>query len=230
MIKVAIFDMDDTLISEKEYVKSGYHAVANGMHTQFPSAIVSSAECYERLMRAFHSGSRQVFNEVLDSYHIAYEKQDILSWVNCYRCHTPQITFFPDVLPCLAFLRKQEKSLALLSDGYLETQTRKCDVLGIHDLFDYVILTEELGREYWKPHPRGFEMIKEHFCCGWDEMVYIGDNPQKDFHIRSQFPIHTIEIKRDDQVYLDRPYLDNVHPEYAIHSLEELSTLPLFVR
>ena len=30
-LKAVIFDLDDTLYSEKEYVRSGYHAIANAL-------------------------------------------------------------------------------------------------------------------------------------------------------------------------------------------------------
>lgn len=225
MIRAVIFDMDDTLISEKEYVKSGYMAVAKDMASAYSSQISSAQECFVRLLDCFSKGSRQVFNEVLRSYKLADSKEEVSKWITCYRCHTPEIQFYDDVLPCLAMLRSHGISTGLLSDGYLETQTRKCKALGIYELFDKVVLTEELGREFWKPHPRGFELIRDFFDCQWQEMVYVGDNPQKDFHIRANYPIHTVEIKRDDQVYLDRPYLDNIKPEFSIHTLAKLPLL-----
>ena len=39
-------------------------------------------------------------------------------------------------------------------------------------------------------------MMKEAFLASWEDMVYVGDNPEKDFYIGRDFPIMTVRIVR----------------------------------
>ncbi len=46
---------------------------------------------------------------------------------------------------------------------------------------DKIIVTDDYGKEYWKPSIRPFQMMLEYFNIKPEEAVYIGDNPNKDF-------------------------------------------------
>lgn len=223
MVKAVIFDLDDTLISEKMYIQSGYQAVSAWLAGEYPSK--TQREWFQLLWDAFLGGSKRVFNDVLAQCGIRYGQEDIGKLVICYRNHMPNIEFYPDVLPCFDRLRSQGIGIGVLSDGYLEAQENKCKVLMLHEITDYVILTDGLGREFWKPHPLAYEKMKDYFQCEWEEMVYIADNPAKDFAIRATYPIHTIQIDRKDKVYSSGGYFDNILPEYKVCSLAETESI-----
>ena len=80
--------------------------------------------------------------------------------------------------------------MGIISDGYHVSQRNKLEALftGKQNLFGRVILTDELGRDYRKPDERSFLMIKEYFKTDWSDMVYVGDNPEKDFYINRMSP------------------------------------------
>lgn len=219
MYKVVIFDLDDTLISEDEYIHSGYEAVAEFLSEKYT---LEKDHIAEELYFLYEESPQNVFNRLLDQYHIEYEKKDILELVGKYRTHTPNIHFFPDVLPILQRLKKKGVKTGIISDGYLETQTRKGEVLRLTEWFDKVIFTEELGREFWKPHIRSFQIMKEYFGVEYDEMIYVGDNPKKDFHIKKQVPITTFRIEREKSVYKDAAYLEDVKEDYRVTDLTQL--------
>src|SRR5690606_8563255 len=46
-----------------------------------------------------------------------------------------------------------------------------------------IVITDELGpnKEFWKPSEKPYTIIKEYFNVEYNEMVYIGDNINKDF-------------------------------------------------
>ncbi len=49
---------------------------------------------------------------------------------------------------------------------------------------DKIIVTDDYGKEYWKPSIRPFQMMLEYFNIKPEEAVYIGgDNPNKDFYL-----------------------------------------------
>ena len=126
------------------------------------------------------------------------------------------------MIPALKVLKEKNIKLGIITDGYIETQNNKLKVLKAEKYFDSIIITEELGREYWKPHPKPFEMIRHEFDIQFDEMVYVGDNPKKDFYIRKVYPIHTIRILREDSVYGDEEYKEDIREEERILKLDDV--------
>lgn len=217
MIKAIIFDLDDTLISEDEYIRSGYQYIGKLLENKY-----QLSNAYEELYQLYTESSKNVFNRYFEKHNIQYEKKDIIDLVQEYRNHNPKIHFFDDVIPTLLELRNRGFKLGIISDGYLETQRNKAEVLNLHQWFDKIIFTEELGREYWKPHPKAFEMMKEFFDVGFDEMMYIGDNPEKDFYIGSVYPVTTVRINRGDGVYQNKQYYKEVKENLIIEKVQDI--------
>ncbi len=208
MIKVVVFDLDDTLISEKEYIKSGFNYISKILCNKFN---VTSDEIYNSLLDIFNESSSNVFNKLFERYNISYTKEDILDIVCKYRNHIPNINLFSDVLPTLNKLKDSGIKLGLITDGYKETQRNKIKVLQLENYIDYIIVTDELGREYWKPHQKSFIMMKEYFEVKFEEMVYLGDNIKKDFKAGNELGMNTIQIIRDNGVYINLDAIDDVY-------------------
>ena len=103
MIKAVLFDLDDTLISELDYVKSGYKAVAVYLE---PIVHLSVDTIFTLLWELFQVDSKMVFNRFFDSLNIKYKKEQILELISIYRNHEPNIQFYDDVLPFLNYLKE----------------------------------------------------------------------------------------------------------------------------
>ena len=219
MKKAVVFDLDDTLISEDEYIRSGYRAVAAFLRDMYGW---DTEETAATLYNMYLESPKNVFNRLLEKRDIRYKENEILELVTVYREHTPTVHFFKDVMPTLFELKGRGIKLGLLSDGYAVTQRKKLTALNGKRFFDKILLTDELGRDYWKPDPRPFIMMKEAFLADWDEMIYVGDNPEKDFYIGRDFPIMTVRIIRENGVYNDRPYRDGYSETTRIQSLRDL--------
>lgn len=221
MIKAIIFDLDDTLISEFDYVKSGYKVIAKKIKQDY-NLEKSEDKIYNEMLELFKNNSNNVFNKVLDDFKLDYNKEYIIELVQAYREHIPKIRFFDDVLPCIKKLKKQGIKLGIITDGYAITQKNKLKVLNAKALFDKIIITDELGKEYWKPSPKSFEIMKNYFNLEYDEIVYVGDNPEKDFYIRKIYNITCIRIYRNKQIYRDKIYLNNIKENYKIYNLDQM--------
>ncbi len=221
-MRAVLFDLDDTLISEKEYAKSGYRAVAGKLASHIGES--EEAVCHA-LWTLFTEDSRYVFNRFFESRGIAYQEEDIAALIGIYRGHLPVIQFYEDVLETLSELRRRGCFLGIISDGYAITQQRKTEALNAQDYFDRIILTDTLGREYWKPSPKAFDLMAEASGVPLDETVYVGDNPMKDFYISTIRPVKTARIYREDGVYREREYREGVRETYSLHDLRELLSL-----
>lgn len=230
MIKVVLFDLDDTLISEDSYIQSGYYHVAEAVKKKHAPAAAkwSEQELAKRMYALYLEDSRNVFNRWFEFLDISYTREDVMELVEVYRNHMPDIQFFDDVLPVVNELKKAGIQTGIISDGYLSTQRNKSRVLDLEHIFNRVILTEELGRDYWKPHPRAFEIMKEYFRVNYEEMLYVGDNPKKDFYIKKALPLKTARIIREKSVYEQEAYLEGIREDYRIKSLHEILGLIKF--
>ncbi|WP_313167449.1 HAD-IA family hydrolase [Streptococcus parasuis] len=218
MIKAVVFDLDDTLISEKEYIKSGYRHIAEVVSQRFD---FNKDQVYIDLIQLFKKSPHNVFNRLYEKYNIEYSKDMIIDLVNEYRGHFPNIEFYDDVLPCLNELKRLGVKIGIITDGYAIAQRQKLIAVEADKYFGEIIVTDELGREYWKPHPKAFEIMKERFEVSFDEMVYVGDNPEKDFYISTIYPFKTIRILRDG-VHKNNCYLDGIREDFSLDKLINL--------
>ncbi len=221
MKKAVIFDLDDTLISEDEYIRSGFTAVSQFLRDMYGwDERMTARQLYDLYLE----DPKNVFNRLLSAHDIRYKDNEILELVEVYREHTPNVHFYPDVKPAFYALKDKGIKLGLLSDGYAVTQRKKLTVLGVNGkkMFDKIIITDELGRDYWKPDPRPFIMMKEAFMADWSDMVYVVDNPEKDFFIGRDFPIVTVRIMRENSVYENSPYREGYRETARINSLNDI--------
>jgi putative hydrolase of the HAD superfamily len=219
MIKAVIFDLDDTLISEKEYIESGYQYISKLLSNRYAK---DEKALFELLIKLFNDSPQKVFNRLLDKFDIVYTPNHINELVEEYRNHLPCINFFNDVLPCLDFLKSNKIKTGIITDGYKNSQRLKLSAIKATDYFDEIIVTDELGREYWKPHPKAFKMMQEKLSVKFDEMVYVGDNPNKDFYIGDRFPIKTVRISRENGVYKEIKNPPQVELFLEIKNLDDL--------
>lgn len=189
-VDVVLFDLDDTLYSEKEYVRSGFDAIA----AEYPKVLCMG----NKLWQAFLNGLPAI-DTVLESEKLLMEKEKCL---HIYRFHTPNIHFYPGVRSMIEHI-KEIKRVGLITDGRPEGQRAKISALGLDLLMDKIIITDELGGiQYRKPSLESFILMKEFFNVEYEHMVYIGDNIKKDFIAPEELGIKTIYFSNPDSVAL----------------------------
>jgi len=217
-LRMIVFDLDDTLYPERDYVYSGFEAVAQA----FDAELRPTFELAARMKQVFESGSRgRVFDTVLADLHRPADPAMIQRMVDVYRNHQPRICLFPDADAALDRLAGCFK-LALLSDGYLTAQQRKIDALGLPQRLDRVVLTDELGRDYWKPDPRAFQRLAGDLELSGPQCAYVADNPSKDFVAPNQLGWRSVMVRRPGGLYGDCSAAAGGQPQVVIDSLDAL--------
>ncbi|MDJ0753309.1 MAG: HAD family hydrolase [Ardenticatenaceae bacterium] len=201
-LKAVVFDMDDTLYPEREFVLSGFRAVAVWAQRHLGIPQNSGYDCLKRLFEQDIRGN--TFNLWLAHFNIADDTL-VPNLINVYRTHSPNIAPFAEMKALVEQL-SLHVPVALLSDGYLEVQRRKFDALNLAPFFHTVLFSDQFGRENWKPSPVPFQAVLEKLTTNGPETVYIGDNPRKDFIGARQTGINTIWLKHARGEYFeDRP-------------------------
>ena len=186
-----VFDLDDTLYNEREYVRSGYQAVA---------AVIPQVEhLAEKLWAAFEQHLPAI-DAVLQSEGLdAPELKERA--LEAYRAHQPDINLRPEVRALLMRL-KMNKKLGLITDGRPQGQRAKILALGLEPLLDAAIITDELGGvEFRKPNPEAFVRMSRALDVPFRKMVYIGDNMKKDFIAPGMLGMQVIYYKNPDGLY-----------------------------
>lgn len=192
-LKAVIFDMDDTLYGEKEYVKSGYRRIA-GLLPQAENA-------EERLWQLFEQ-KKPAIDELLKSEGLDTPKIKE-TCLNAYRFQKPEIHLYPGVEEMLKRLRSKGFLLGLITDGRPEGQRAKIEALGLESLFDQIIVTDEFGgADFRKPNPLAFQTMKERLNVEYTQMCYVGDNIKKDFIAPQQLGMRSIWFRNQDGLYV----------------------------
>ena len=117
-----VLDLDDTLYLERDYVRSGFHAVGKWIFEE-----VGIRGVFQDAWRLFEDGVRgNIFDRVLENHGIK-DGRLVQRLVGLYRSHEPKIKMLPDAE---AFLESQRRgSLALITDGPSESQWAKIRAL-----------------------------------------------------------------------------------------------------
>lgn len=192
-IKVLIFDLDDTLYDEIDYVKSGFLCVAQ--------VLQNVDNVSERLYELFKQGERPI-DKLLEEEGIVSEEIKT-KCLKSYRTQVPNIALSDDVRDLLDLLKKSGYRLGVITDGRVEGQKAKIKALGLDHFIEKIIITDELGGiEYRKPNPRAFEMMRDYFDVRFEEMCYIGDNITKDFIAPDMLGMKSIFFKNQKGLYL----------------------------
>ncbi len=189
------FDLDDTLYPERDFVISGYAAVAATVRPRFGVDILPA------LTARFLAGERgDLFTPVLAAAGHALPEAEIRELVEVYRGHRPALSPFPETMAVLKRLKRRWR-LGLVTDGIAAVQRRKIDALPLDGLFDAVTVTDEMGtdgtgRTFWKPHPRAYQDCAAKLGLPVSALAYVGDNPAKDFVTARRLGIFTIRVRR----------------------------------
>jgi putative hydrolase of the HAD superfamily len=220
MIKAVVFDLDDTLYPEHQYVLSGFRAVSNWLTTN--GAVRGFYPVAKSLFREGKRGN--IFNLALDQLDVVYDDKYIHKLIQVYREHQPVLSLYDDAKWAIDHFR-QNKRLGIITDGYLVTQRNKINALNIAECFDAIICSDEFGRESWKPSEVPYQKIMDAFKCKGEECVYVADNPAKDFITAKKLNWQAIQICREDGGYSQK-LPDNAYAaDIKIDSLHVLITL-----
>ena len=192
-LKAVIFDLDDTLYSEKEYVRSGYQKIAE---------ILPEVENAAEKLWTLFEAKKSAIDELLKMENIQSEdvKQACLQ---AYRYQIPDIHLYEGVAEMLKEFKDKGLKLGIITDGRPEGQRAKMQVLGLEKMVDYIIVTDEFGGpEFRKPNPIAFQTMKEKLGVEYNEMCYVGDNIKKDFISPQQLGMRSIWFMNQNGLYI----------------------------
>lgn len=210
-----IFDLDDTLYEERNFVLSGFKAVAALAEELWQIKATDSEVALNQLLDT--QGRGAIFDTWLKQHQL-FSKKRVQQCIHRYRTHNPDIqlnTAAQALLPRLA------QPLYLVTDGNKQVQANKVKALGIAPYFKRIFITHRFGVHHAKPSTYCFERIQMAEKQPWNQMAYIGDNPNKDFVNLNKLGMVTIRLRTGMfREQIAKPGFD------ASHTLNNLTELP----
>jgi putative hydrolase of the HAD superfamily len=230
---ILVFDLDDTLYDELSYLRSGLRAVA-----AFAAAEtgVDEGALLGLLEAALDEDRSGVFDRAFARTGVRSSRL-VRRCVGVYRTHTPTLSLHPAAERCLD--RFSDHRTFLVTDGNTTAQARKVAALGLEAKFEKVFLTWRYGHARSKPSPWCFEKIRALTGARPCDVIYVGDNPSKDFvglrplgygtirvltgqHAgRAAAPGHDAELTLPDLDALTRDTVSALHGRLAAAHAEE---------
>lgn len=207
---VIAFDLDDTLYNEVDYLISAFHFIANKLDKQNHILVFDE-------MFSLYKKKNDVFLYLSEKYNVAKN-----SLINDYRNHLPDIKPFDNVTDLFKRIRNNHGKIAIITDGRKNTQINKIKNLGLYDLVDKIVISEEIGTE--KPNPLNYKAIEEYF--NKSHYTYIADNIKKDFVTPNSMGWATIGLNNNGKNihFCETSSVENNFlPHYTINSFSELN-------
>lgn len=206
-----VFDLDDTLYKEIDFLKSAYRHIAFLLEEDLDDYI------YEEMIELYEEGA-STFDVIKEKYDF---EMSVKEMVHEYRYHLPTISLNRETELLLEELKSKEVMMGVITDGRGESQRNKLHALGILDLFEDLIISGEFGSE--KPDEANFKYYNNKYPN--KSFTYIGDNFKKDFLSPNKLAWRTIGILDDGQnihkqdLGLSAEFL----PQHTIKDFSELS-------
>ena len=226
-----VFDLDDTLYYEAEYVESARKEIAGRIASRYDDAGLTEEEMLEIMRRhPFHGpGAFDALNAALPP-HIASEA-DVLWMRRVYRSHFPDIRLRPETEALLATLVNRGATLGIITDGRVETQSLKLAALGITRFVESerISVSAAIGAEKYSAKPF---VRMEQLAPDCNRRLYVGDNPAKDFLHPKAMGWATVMLRHPQSgpaIFADRTsdYPESHNAEVTIDSLEQLLCVPI---
>ena len=211
--RVVVFDLDDTLYKEQDYLKSAYSEIASLVESRDSA----SKGVYDQMLGWWQEGEN-VFRQLTDTCRLEMTVGDLLS---IYRSHVPAIRLEETVGALLDRLRRHAV-LGIITDGRSLTQRHKVEALGLANYMDEqdILISEETG--YEKPSDEPFQQLMERYPS--HTYYYIGDNPAKDFEAPNRLGWTTVCLLDDGRNIHRQDFSlpSQMLPQYKVSQLTEI--------
>lgn len=207
-----VFDLDDTIYSERDYQLSGYKSIIESCN------LLYDVDITDTVYSAINSNG-DVLDEIVKQLGLSNNSKDSLLWL--YRLHFPKISLSESTKLTLDFIQNNAKHVAIVTDGRELSQRQKLYSLG---LSDWPVFISESWDEI-KPGEKRFNHIMKTMPAS--NYVYIGDNIKKDFVTPNKLGWISVGLRdsgkniHSQDITVEQSYL----PQVWIYDLKELNSI-----
>ena len=228
--KAVIFDTDNTLYPYDPAHKAATHEVEGkvlkvlGIKKQEFAQAFNEArkEIKDRLGSVASSHSRLLYmQKTIERLGLGTRILLTLDLEQTYwRTFLNNCRLFPGVLDFIHLLKSKGIVTANITDLTAQIQFRKLIYFGLDELFDYVVTSEEAGKD--KPDRRPFELALEKLNLDPENVWMIGDNIENDIVGAIRMKMVAIQKKHQGVIVYKE---SKVQADFIFNGYDELSKL-----
>jgi len=198
MIRSIIFDLDNTLL---DFVKMKQFSVKAAITAMIEAGLnVDEEKAYQDIFDLYvEKGweNQQVFDDYLNQTVGNVSNKILAAGIVSYRrAREATLLVYPNVNKTLIELIKMGIQLSVVSDAPSREAWMRLYYLNLHHVFDPVLTFDDTGVR--KPSPKPFEMALKIMNSNPDEVLMIGDWPERDVVGAKQIGMKTVFARYGD--------------------------------
>ena len=177
MIRLALFDLDDTLFAHARAVREGIVAYAGEAGALQRRWYALEEEHYHRYLAGEldYEGQRRARAVAFAAdAGVELTPEQASEWFASYLGHyVAAWTLHDDALPVLDRLEAAGVRIGVITNGDVDFQTMKTDAIGLTERVEHLVASGEVG--VTKPDARIFHVARERFGVAPADALYVGD-------------------------------------------------------
>jgi len=194
-------DLDDTLFPQADFLSGAWRAVAAAAGRQ--GVPVEPLRIMLGAIAAEGSDRGRIIDRALARCGIRPAPELVAGLVAAFRDYRPAVlAVYPGVAEALRQLRAL-LPVGCVTDGDPAVQRAKIGALGLTGAFDTVVISDELGRRFRKPHPAPFQAALDALGVAAGDALHVGDRPDKDVAGPHQLGMRAVRVRTGE--YAGRP-------------------------
>jgi putative hydrolase of the HAD superfamily len=198
MIKLVIFDLDNTLTDFKRMKEVSIEAAIQAMIDA--GLLVPPDRIREEILKIYGDEGieyQKVFNRLLLNLIGEVDYKILAAGIVGYRrAREAALVLYPHVKMTLIQLLSRGLKLAVISDAPRQEAWLRLCYLQLHHMFDMVITYEDTGE--YKPSPVPFRMVLDRMGIQAGEALMVGDWPERDIVGAAELGIRTVFARYGD--------------------------------
>lgn len=227
-VKAVLFDLDNTLIDFLKMKKMSVEAAITAMiDAGLPMKKDKAMKVLWDLYDDYGIEYGKIFQKFLLKATGSIDWKVLASGVVAYRnVKAGFLEPYPHVIPTLLKLKERGFMLGVVSDAPRMKAWLRLASMKIADFFDVVVTINDADG-HAKPHPMPYKVALHKLGLDADEVVFVGDNPNRDIKGAKKLGIRTVLAKYGEWTKAkDR----SLKPDYEIDDVKELLKIPGLVK
>lgn len=215
---IFIFDLDDTIYRERDFFINGIKAISKKFSKKLKK---KSILIHNQILKDVKKNGRKKFLDRFLKKNNIYSKKNLRNALKIFRFNDLKLNPYIDFLTFLSNIKNEKKYI--VTDGHKIVQKKKISSLGIKKYFDKILISRNYKISFEKPSLFCFKKIKKLQNCKWKNMIYIADNPNKDFVNLNKAGCNTVRIVRGNYKKI-LPQNKNFEAKYKFTSMNQKFT------
>lgn len=187
MIKAVIFDLDNTLYAYEPCHQAGVAAIYAQVHECVDVALDAFLGCLNRsknYVKGRNNGTAASHNRFLycqnvcESLNLNVIEVTPILYETYWNAFVEKMQLYDGAMELLTYLRERDVKIGICSDLTAHIQFRKLRHLGLSNVVNAIVTSEECGRE--KPSEDMFKLVLDKLHVRPCDSIMIGDSLEKD--------------------------------------------------